>query len=207
MFVQLTSYITTFIQTVGYPGLAAMMALEAIIAPIPSELIVPFSGFLISDGTFTWIGVLIATTIGSLSGAYFLYALAKYGGRPLIAKWGYLVLVKPEDIAKTEEFFAKHGRKAILISKFIPIIRSYVSLPAGLSNMALGPFFLYSAIGSIVWNSFLVYLGFTLKNNWAMAAEKISSYETVGKYLVIIAVIVWIVRHFYYKRKKVNIIY
>lgn len=202
MFLELVSHITSFIETVGYPGLAAMMALEAIIAPIPSELIVPFSGFLISDGTFTWIGVLIATTIGSLSGAYFLYALAKYGGRPLIAKWGHLVLVKPEDIAKTEQFFAKHGRKAILISKFIPIIRSYVSLPAGLSNMALGPFFLYSAIGSIVWNSFLVYLGFTLKNNWAMAAEKISSYETVGKVLVVIIIVVWIIRHFYMRKRK-----
>ena len=202
MFLQLTGYITTFIENVGYVGLATMMALEAIIAPIPSELIVPFAGFLISDGQFTWIGVLIATTIGSLAGAYFLYALAKYGGRPLIAKWGHLVLVKPEDITKTEEFFAKHGRKAILISKFIPIIRSYVSLPAGLSNMPLGPFFFYSAIGSIIWNSFLVYLGFTLKNNWAAAAEKISNYETVGKYLVVIIVIVWIIRHFYKRKNK-----
>lgn len=202
MFLQFTAYITTFIQTVGYPGLAAMMALEAIIAPIPSELIVPFAGFLISDGQFTWVGVLIATTIGSLAGAYFLYALARYGGRPLIAKWGHLVLVKPEDITKTEQFFAKHGRKAILISKFIPIIRSYVSLPAGLSNMPLGPFFLYSAIGSIIWNSFLVYLGYTLKNNWAAAAEKISGYETVGKYLVVIIVMIWIIRHFYKRRNK-----
>ncbi|MBP7992669.1 MAG: DedA family protein [Candidatus Magasanikbacteria bacterium] len=202
MFLQLTSYITTFIQTVGYPGLAAMMALEAIIAPIPSELIVPFAGFLISDGQFTWLGVLIATTIGSLAGAYFLYALGRYGGRPLIAKWGHWVLVKPEDVAKTEEFFGKHGRKAILISKFIPIIRSYISLPAGLSKMPLGPFFLYSAIGSLIWNSFLVYLGFTLKNNWAAAAEKISSYETVGKYLVVIIVVAWIVRHFYVSKRK-----
>lgn len=202
MFLELTSHITSFIESVGYPGLAAMMALEAIIAPIPSELIVPFAGFLISDGQFTWAGVLIATTIGSLSGAYFLYALARYGGRPLIAQWGHLVLVKPEDITKTEEFFAKHGRKAILISKFIPIIRSYVSLPAGLSKMPLGPFFLYSAIGSIIWNSFLVYLGYTLKNNWAVAAEKISSYETVGKYLVVIIVVVWIIRHFYVRKRK-----
>ncbi len=202
MFLQLTMHITTFIESVGYLGLAAMMALEAIIAPIPSELIVPFAGFLISDGQFTWVGVLVSTTIGSLSGAYFLYALARYGGRPLIAKWGHWVLVKPEDVIKTEEFFGKHGRKAILISKFIPIIRSYVSLPAGLSKMPLGPFFLYSAIGSIIWNSFLVYLGYTLKNNWAVAAEKISSYEMVGKILVIIIVVVWIIRHFYTRKIK-----
>lgn len=205
MFLQLTNYITVFIEKVGYLGLALMMALEAIIAPIPSELIVPFSGFLISDGKFTWLGVLIATTIGSLSGAYFLYALAKYGGRPLIARWGHLVLVKPEDVTKTEEFFSRHGRKAILISKFIPIIRSYVSLPAGLSNMPLGPFFLYSAIGSIIWNSFLVYLGFTLKNNWSAAAEKISSYESTGKVLVIVIVVIWIIRHFYHRRQKANV--
>ncbi len=202
MLLQLTNFITSFIERVGYLGLGLLMTLEAIIAPIPSELIVPFSGFLISDGRFTWLGVLAATTIGSTVGAYALYALGKYGGRLLITKWGHWVLVKPEDITKTEEFFKKHGGKAVFISKFIPIIRSYISLPAGLSQMPLGPFFLYSITGSIIWNSFLVYLGFTLKNNWALAAEKLSAYETIGKYAVIILVISMIVRHFYLQKRK-----
>ena len=204
MLLQLTHFITSFIERVGYVGLGLLMTLEAIIAPIPSELIVPFSGFLISDGRFTWLGVLIATTIGSTVGAYALYALGKYGGRPLIAKWGHWVLVKPEDVAKTEEFFKKHGGKAVFISKFIPIIRSYISLPAGLCNMRLAPFFLYSITGSIIWNTFLVYLGYTLKNNWAEAAEKIGRYDTPAKILVIIIVIIWILRHFYKRRKQAS---
>ncbi len=203
MLLQLTNYITTFIENVGYPGLALMMALEAIIAPIPSELIVPFSGFLISDGQFTWLGVLIATTVGSLVGAFSLYALGRYGGRPLIAKWGHWVLVKPEDITKTEEFFTKHGGKAVFISKFVPIIRSYISLPAGISKMPLGPFFVYSAVGSIIWNSFLVYLGYTLKNNWAGAADIIGKSEKYILLFILLAVIAWVVRHFYHQKKPI----
>lgn len=202
MIALLSNFITGFIERVGYLGLGLLMALEAIIAPIPSELIVPFSGFLISDGRFSWLGVFMATTLGSLFGAYFLYALGRYGGRPLIAKWGHWVLVKPEDVTKAELFFAKHGKKAILISKFVPIVRGYISLPAGLSKMPLGPFFLYSATGSIIWNSFLVYLGYTLKNNWLEAGEKISRYETTGKIIVIVSVLVFIGHHFYHARKK-----
>ena len=93
MLASLSIFITNFIERVGYLGLGILMALEAIIAPIPSELIVPFAGFLISDGRFSWFGVLVATTIGSLIGAYALYALGRYGGRPLIARWGHWVLV------------------------------------------------------------------------------------------------------------------
>ncbi len=202
MILLLTNFIVSFIERVGYVGLAALMALEAIIAPIPSELIVPFSGFLISDGRFSWLGVLIATTIGSTVGAYALYALGKYGGRPLITKWGHWVFVKPEDITKTENFFANHGRKAVFLSKFVPIVRSYISLPAGLSNMPLIPFFLYSTIGSIIWNSFLVYLGFTLKNNWAEAADKIGRYDTPAKIIVIMAILVFVARHIYKNRRQ-----
>lgn len=201
MLLQLTNLITSFIEHVGYLGLALLMALEAIIAPIPSELIVPFSGFLISDGRFTWFGVLCSTTIGSLTGAYVLYALGRYGGRPLIERWGHWVLVKPEDVIKTEKFFINHGRKAVFISKFIPIVRSYIALPAGLSKMPLSTFFLYSALGSIMWNSFLIYLGFSLKNNWGQAVEMIGKYDKIGQIIVGLVIIIWLVRHFQQKRK------
>ncbi|OGH64268.1 MAG: hypothetical protein A2821_01720 [Candidatus Magasanikbacteria bacterium RIFCSPHIGHO2_01_FULL_41_23] len=200
MLASLSIFITNFIERVGYLGLGILMALEAIIAPIPSELIVPFAGFLISDGRFSWFGVLVATTIGSLIGAYALYALGRYGGRPLIARWGHWVLVKPEDIVKAEKFFVNHGRKAIFLSKFVPIVRSYVALPAGLSRMPLAPFFFYSALGSIIWNTFLIYLGFTLKNNWERAAGIISYGDKIGTVLFVLVIIIWIVRHHTKKR-------
>lgn len=201
MILALTNFIISFIERVGYIGLASLMALEAIVAPIPSELIVPFSGFLISSGKFSWFGVLLATTIGSLVGAYFLYALGRYGGRPLIARWGHWVLVKPEDVTKAEEFFAKHGGKAVFLSKFVPIIRSYVALPAGLSRMPVGPFLLYSAAGSIIWNTFLIYLGYTLQNNWTRAAEWADKGDKIGAALFVLVVIIWAARHWHKKRR------
>lgn len=201
-----TSYITNFIERVGYLGLGSLMALEAIVAPIPSELIVPFAGFLISDGRFTWLGVLLTTTIGSLVGAYVLYAIGRYGGRPLIARWGHWVLVKPEDVEKAEKFFLNHGRKAIFISKFVPIVRSYIALPAGLSRMPLAPFFFYSALGSIIWNSFLVYLGFTLKNNWDRAAAIIDKSDKIAAALFVLVIIIWIVRHHTKKRRGASVV-
>lgn len=200
MILAITNYIISFIERVGYAGLAFLMALEAIIAPIPSELIVPFSGFLISSGQFSWLGVLLATTIGSLTGAYFLYALGRYGGRPLIARWGHWVLVKPEDVTKAEEFFAKHGGKAVFISKFMPIVRSYVALPAGLSRMPVGPFLLYSAAGSIIWNTFLIYLGYTLQNNWTRAAEWADKGDKIGAALFVLVIVIWLARHWHKKR-------
>lgn len=206
MLLTLTNYIISFIERVGYAGLAFLMALEAIVAPIPSELIVPFSGFLISSGKFSWFGVLLATTIGSLAGAYFLYALGRYGGRPLIARWGHWVLVKPEDITKAEEFFTKHGGKAVFFSKFVPIVRSYVALPAGLSRMSVGPFLLYSAAGSIIWNTFLIYLGYTLQNNWTRAAEWTSKGDKIGAALFVIVIIIWLTRHFHKKRRAASTI-
>lgn len=206
MLASLTIFITNFIERVGYFGLGILMALEAIIAPIPSELIVPFAGFLISDGRFSWLGVLVTTTIGSLIGAYALYALGRYGGRPLIARWGHWVLVKPEDIEKAEKFFVSHGRKAIFLSKFVPIVRSYVALPAGLSRMPLLPFFFYSALGSIIWNTFLIYLGYTLKNNWERAAAIISKGDKIGAALFVFVIIIWIVRHHTKKRRAISVV-
>lgn len=206
MILALTNFIISFIERVGYIGLASLMALEAIVAPIPSELIVPFSGFLISSGKFSWFGVLLATTIGSLTGAYFLYALGRYGGRPLIARWGHWVLVKPEDITKAEEFFAKHGGKAVFLSKFVPIVRSYVALPAGLSRMPIGPFLAYSAAGSIIWNTFLIYLGYTLQNNWTRAAEWADKGDKIGAALFVLVIVIWLARHFHKKRRTASII-
>lgn len=206
MILALTNFIISFIERVGYVGLASLMALEAIVAPIPSELIVPFSGFLISSGKFSWFGVLLATTIGSLTGAYFLYALGRYGGRPLIARWGHWVLVKPEDVTKAEEFFAKHGGKAVFLSKFVPIVRSYVALPAGLSRMPVGPFLAYSAAGSIIWNTFLIYLGYTLQNNWTRAAEWTDKGDKIGAALFVLVIVIWLARHFHKKRRATSTI-
>lgn len=203
MFLALTNYIISFIERVGYAGLAFLMALEAIVAPIPSELIVPFSGFLISSGKFTWAGVLLATTIGSLAGAYALYALGRYGGRPLIARWGHWVWVKPEDVTTAENFFAKHGGKAVFLSKFVPIVRSYVALPAGLSRMPVGRFLAYSAVGSILWNTFLIYLGYTLQTNWTKAAELIDKGDKVGAVLFVLVVAFIVYRHWHKKRRAV----
>lgn len=151
----------------GYPGVFFLMLLESMVFPVPSEAVMPFAGFLIVDGKFTWTGVILASTLGSIVGSLLSYAIGYYGGKPFIEKFGKYLLLNTHHLEISERFFAKRGQITILISRFIPVVRHLISIPAGFGKMNLWTFSVYTIIGAGCWNAFLTWVGFELKNNWA----------------------------------------
>ena len=155
-----------FISATSYPGIFLLMVLESMVFPVPSEAVMPFAGFLIVDGQFTFTGVIIASTLGSIVGSLLSYAMGFYGGKPFIKRFGKYLLLDVHDVEITEKFFAKRGELTIFIARFVPVIRHLISIPAGLGKMRLGKFIIYTTLGAGLWNSFLAYVGFKLKENW-----------------------------------------
>ena len=155
-----------FIGATSYPGIFFLMVLESMVFPVPSEAIMPFAGFLIVKGQFTFTYVIIASTLGSIVGSLVSYTMGFYGGKPFIKKFGKFLLLDTHDLEITERFFAKRGELTIFISRFIPVIRHMISIPAGLGKMNIWKFILYTILGAGLWNSFLTYIGIKLQENW-----------------------------------------
>jgi membrane protein DedA with SNARE-associated domain len=194
----LAKYITQFIQTTGYSSLMVLMAMESMIFPVPSEAVMPFAGFLIAKGTFTFYEVIIYSTIGSIIGSLLSYYIGAYGGRHFINKYGKYFLVSHKDMDMTERFFRRYGSATIFISRFIPVIRHLISLPAGMARMNIWKFLIYTALGAGIWNSFLAFVGYKLQQNW----EQIMQYTQIIDIVVIIGLIAAIIFFVYRHLKK-----
>ncbi len=162
----LVNHVVNWIGVSGYTGLVVLMALESMVAPLPSEAVMPFAGFLIFEGTFTFFGVVAFSIIGSLAGSLLSYYAGLYGGRPFVLRFGKYFLLDVSDLEFTEKFFRKYGDKTIFFSRFIPVVRHLISIPAGVGEMKVGKFLIYTAIGAGLWNSLLAYAGFRLKSHW-----------------------------------------
>jgi membrane protein DedA with SNARE-associated domain len=170
VFDALAEWVTGVIEALGYAGLTILVALENVFPPIPSEVILPLAGFLTGQGRFSFPLVLIATTLGSLAGALLLYGIGAAAGQQrvqrLVARYGHLALLSPDDLTRAENWFDRHGPIAVLTGRLVPIVRSLVSIPAGYRRMPLGQFLLLTGIGSTLWNGTLVALGWVLGENW-----------------------------------------
>ena len=160
---------------IGYVGVALVVALESVVIPIPSELVLPFAGFLVADPSAIepltgdrWqpVWLVIAGTAGSVLGALIAYGIGFWAGRPFLLRFGRYLLIKPADIERTEVFFARHGGKAAFAGRMVPVIRSLVSYVAGVARMPLLPFVVYSALGSLPWVILLVAGGTLLGESW-----------------------------------------
>lgn len=178
----LIKYITQFIEISGYTGVLILMIFESMIAPVPSEAVMPFAGFLIYEKKFTWLGVALASTTGSIIGSTVSYYLGLYGGKPIIQKFGKYLLLDEHHLELTEKFFGKHGEKAVFISRFIPIVRHLISIPAGIGKMNVPKFLIYTTVGACAWNMILTYIGFVLRNNW----NTIHHYNKYGDIIVLL---------------------
>jgi membrane protein DedA with SNARE-associated domain len=177
-------YNTWFINQCGYAGIFLLMTLESMVAPIPSELVMPFAGFLIFTGQFGLVPVVVASTLGSIMGSLLSYGMGMLG-KPVVLRYGRYLLLNVHHLEWTEKFFLRHGGKTIFISRFIPVVRHLISIPAGLARMPLIPFILYTAVGATLWNVFLTYLGFRLKQNWPI----IQKYTHILDYFVVAGLI------------------
>ncbi len=162
----LVNHVVNWIGVSGYAGLVVLMALESMVAPLPSEAVMPFAGFLIYEGTFSFFGVIFYSLVGSLIGSILSYYAGLYGGRPFVTRFGKYFLLDLRDLEITERFFNRYGDKTIFFSRFIPVVRHLISIPAGVGEMKPGKFILYTAIGAGMWNSILAYAGFKLKSHW-----------------------------------------
>jgi membrane protein DedA with SNARE-associated domain len=167
----LTEFIATFathlIQTLGYPSVFILMIMESMVFPIPSEAVMPFAGFLIVQKSFTFWQVITVSTFGSIVGSLISYAIGYYGGMPFVKKFGKYALLDVKELEATEKFFKKRGELTIFICRFIPVIRHLISIPAGIGKMNIFTFAIFTIAGAGLWNSFLTYVGYILKNNWA----------------------------------------
>jgi membrane protein DedA with SNARE-associated domain len=177
-------YNTLFINQCSYGGIFVLMAMESMILPIPSELVMPFAGFLIFMGHFGVLPVMVASTLGSIVGSLLSYGLGMLG-EPVVLRYGRYLLLNPHHLQWTKNFFERHGGKTIFIARFIPVVRHLISLPAGLARMSLLRFVLYTAAGATLWNGFLTYMGVRLRQNW----EIIQQYSHIADYVVIAAMI------------------
>jgi len=173
------------VRELGYTGLFILILLESTMVPIPSMLVMPFAGFMASRGDFSLPAILAINSIGALVGSGLSYWLGAAGGKPLLLKYGKYVFVRPKDLEKTEEFFAKQGRFTVLVARFLPVVRHIISIPAGIARMPLVPFFVQTFIGATLWGGGLMIVGFELGSQWEAVVTKAKQVD-----LVIAAVIV-----------------
>jgi membrane protein DedA with SNARE-associated domain len=163
-------------ETLGAPGAGLAVALENLFPPLPSEAILPLAGFTASQGDMGLLSAILWTTLGSIAGALVLYSVgATFGHRRTLAIAARIPLVRPSDIERTEAWFDKHGTKAVLIGRMIPIFRSMISIPAGIKRMPLGTFLALTAAGSFVWNVLLILAGYALGENWHRVERYVGS--------------------------------
>jgi len=183
------------ISTLGYGGVFLAMVIESACIPLPSEIIMPFSGYLVYTGEFNLVLVGIVGALGNLTGSLLAYWVGARGGRPLVEKFGKYVLLSHHDLDLAERWFAKYGRSTVFFTRLMPVVRTFISFPAGISGMKLSTFSLYTFLGALPWSIALAYVGSKLGENW----------DTVGQYfhkadiligILIAAALIWYVwRH------------
>jgi membrane protein DedA with SNARE-associated domain len=178
-------WIQSVVVMLGYPGVFLAITLESTLVPIPSELVMPFAGYLAARGDFSLPVILVINSVGALLGSGLCYWIGVVGGKPFLTKYGKYFLVRQHEIEKTEAFFAKHGKKTILIARFVPVIRHVISVPAGIARMPLRAFFVQTFIGSTIWGGALILLGYYVGANWETVATALKR----GVNLIIVAIV------------------
>lgn len=193
----LSNFVISVIEQLGYAGVFVAMGLESACIPLPSEVIMPFAGFVVWKGELTLIGVTLAGTAGSLTGSLVAYFVGGYGGLPLLERYGKYVLIRKSELDRAHAWFGRYGETAVLVSRVLPIVRTFISLPAGVARMDVKKFSLYTVLGSLPWCFGLAYVGVLLGPHW-------SDLEALFRYLdiVVIAGIIGLVGYLIYHRKR-----
>ena len=194
MLSDVATWVQDVIERLGAVGVALLVILENVFPPIPSEIVLPFAGFVAQRGDGSVIVMVFAATIGAVIGALILYGIAALIGperlSAFIARFGRWFGVKPADLQRAEQWFDRHAVAAVLLGRCVPLIRSVVSVPAGFRRMRLAPFVLYTAIGSIVWNTALIGAGAILGDQW----ERVEPYVATLQWVVVGLIVLFAVR-------------
>ncbi len=193
-----TDLIIDWISTLGYPGIFVLMTIEGIITPIPSELIIPFAGYLAAQGEMSIVLVVVIGTAGAAIGNTVAYFIGYRLGRPLIQRYGRYIFLDERDLGLAERWFAKYGDIGILLGHALPGVRSFISFPAGIGKMRFRNFVLFSTVGAVIWTTVLAVAGYVLLEEWRRFAE---TTENIDLYVVIAAAAV-IIGYLYWNKRR-----
>ncbi len=187
------------IATIGYPGIFLLMMLEGMLLPIPSEVVMLFGGYLVETGGLgsvvglpAIVVLLLAGTAGNVTGAVIAYLIGKYGGLRILTRYGKYILVDERSIQRADAFFTKYGGRSVFTTRLIPIFRTFISIPAGIAEMNLVRFTMYTALGTTFWNIMLVYIGMTLGKNWNVVLPYFEYFTYVAGAIVLALLLVWL---------------
>ena len=193
--------ITTLYEAIGWPGVVFLMGVESAAIPFPSELIMPLAGWLLiqEQGGSIWLVAMAGFygALGNLLGSWIAYCVSRVGGRPLLRQYGRYILVTQDEVDRAEVWFTKYGELAVFVSRMLPVVRTFISVPAGIARMNIWRFSIYTFIGSYPWSVGLAYGGFKLGENWEDLREVMRPFD-IPIVLVVVAAIAW----FVYRRIK-----
>lgn len=190
-------FLESLYASMGYVGVAIAMAIESACIPLPSELILPMAGWMVSRGVFDFWLAVIAGTIGNTAGSILAYAVGAYGGRPLLERYGKYVLISRHDMEIADRWFAKYGEWAVFFSRMLPVVRTFISLPAGVTRMSFAKFVVYSTLGAFPWSLLLVYVGKLAGDNWLQIRAFMHNFD----YLIIAALVGLVAFYVWHKVK------
>jgi membrane protein DedA with SNARE-associated domain len=202
VFESFSHWIQGVVVAFGYPGIFALILLESTLVPIPSELVMPFAGFLASQGKFSLPVILVINSVAALCGSGLCYWLGVVGGKPALVKYGKYFFVRQHEIDRTEAFFAKHGKKTIFIGRFLPVIRHVISVPAGISRMPLPSFFLQTFLGSTIWGGTLILLGYFVGANWESLSDQLKHVDHIIAAILVLCLVALGIRFVVRRRRE-----
>lgn len=194
----LTQTIIQFIETTGYIGVFILMTLESALIPIPSEITMPFSGFLIQQGKLNFWLIVFAGAFGNLIGSWIAYGIGYYLEENVILKWikkwGKFLLITEHEYLRSVKWLNKYGDPVAFFSRLMPAVRTFISLPAGLSEMNFKKFSFYTFVGSLIWSIFLTYIGVKFGSNWYIFEPYFRQFQ-IGLAVLFIAFVIWYINH------------
>ncbi|HET7649251.1 MAG TPA: DedA family protein [Gammaproteobacteria bacterium] len=191
----LAGFLISTISTLGYGGIVLLMAIESACIPLPSEIIMPFSGYLVFRGEFVLWLVAVSGAVGCVLGSLVAYWVGAYGGRPLVEKYGRYILVSHHDLALADRWFGRHGDITILIGRLLPVVRTFIAFPAGVARMPLVKFIIYTFVGSLIWCWALAWVGLRLGEHWDTLGVWFHRFDGVIAGLIILGAVWYIWRH------------
>lgn len=190
------------IDTFGYPGLVFGMTLESINVPLPSEALMTFAGGGVASGQFSFWPVVLAGAVGNVIGSVGNYYLGRYGGRPLLEKYGKYILIHRKDLETADRWFAKYGLWAVFVTRILPIIRTFISFPAGVARVPIGPFIGLTFLGSLIWCTFLTYLGFEFGRNYDSTIRPyVQKFDLLIAAVLVLGIVWYVKRHLGLRKK------
>ncbi len=191
----LSGIIIQIIDSTGYAGIFVLMALESANIPVPSEIIMPFSGYLVFQGKFNLLWVALWGAFGNLAGSVISYYLGFFGGRVFLEKYGKFLFITKHDLDLADKWFQKYGTITIFASRVLPVVRTFISFPAGIARMNIWKFSVYTFGGSFIWSYFLAYVGVITGENWTILEGYFRKFDWAIVLLGILFIIWWIGRH------------